>query len=309
MQEAVRTYECDVREAKMMNRETLLKLLGPFPTRVPLETRTLERVDCGAYLREKVSYCTERDEQISAYVCIPKKIVERMPAVFCHHQHNFQFALGKSEVVGLAGDPDQAYAAELAQRGFITFAPDAIAFEERNWSGGTSDAEYYELASRLVRGHTLLAKVIHDASVGIDYLASRSEVDAQRIGFLGHSYGGRMAIWLPAVDRRIRATVSNCGCVGYVDSLRRDVGIQMEFCVPGIMDYGEIDDIVACVAPTPLFISAAAEDRWSRGAASVYKSALPAFNNSTLKLHIWPGGHAFTPPMREAAYQFLEQHL
>jgi hypothetical protein len=40
-----------------------------------------------------------------------------------------------------------------------------------------------------------------------------------------------MAIWLPAVDRRIHATVSNCGCVGYADSLHRGAGIQMEFCL------------------------------------------------------------------------------
>lgn len=292
-----------------MDQAALLKLLGPFPTRAPLDARILESVDCGSYLREKVSYCTEREERISAYVCIPRHHSPKTPAVFCHHQHNFDFLLGKSEVVGIAGDPDQAYASELAQRGFITFAPDAIAFEERNWSAGTFRAEYYELASRLVRGQTLLAKVLHDASVGIDYLASRPDVDTDRIGFLGHSYGGRMAIWLPAVDRRIRASVSHCGCVGYADSLHRDAGIQMEFCVPGFMQHADIEDIVALVAPTPLFLSAAANDPWSRGAQRVFEAALPAFETSTLQLHVWPGGHAFLPPMREVAYHFLAQHL
>ena len=286
-----------------------MKLLGPFPTRVPLEARLLEVVDCGSYLREKVTYRTELNERISAYVCVPKHRSPKTPAVYCHHQHNFDFTLGKSEVAGIAGDPDQAYAAELAQRGFITFAPDAIAFEERNWSGGTFEAEYYELASRLVRGQTLLAKVLHDGSVGVDYLASRPEVDADRIGFLGHSYGGRMAIWLPAIDHRIRAAVSHCGCVGYADSLHRGAGIQMEFCVPGFMQYAEIEDVVALVAPTPLLLSAATDDPWSRGAQRIYQAALPAFPESTLQLRLWPGGHAFTQPMREVAYQFFAQHL
>jgi dienelactone hydrolase len=293
----------------MIDRAMLMDLLGPFPSRVPLDAHTLEISDCGSYLREKVSYCTEGDERISAYVCIPKERSAKTPAVFCHHQHNSEFTLGKSEVVGLAGNPDQAYALELAQRGFITFAPDAIAFEERNWSGGTFEAEYYELASRLVRGQTLLAKVLHDASVGVDYLVTRPDVDPDRIGFLGHSYGGRMAIWLPALDRRIRATVSHCGCVGYADSLRRGVGIQMEFCLPGFMHHAEIEDIVALVAPTPLLLSAATEDRWSRGAQRIYEAALPAFANSDLQLLLWPGGHAFTRSMRDAAYRFLEEHL
>ena len=286
-----------------------MALVGPFPERASLEPRTLEVVDCGTYQREKVEYSTERNERVSAYICVPKQRAAKTAAVFCHHQHNFEFTLGKSEVVGLSGHPDQAYAAELAERGYITFAPDAIAFEERNWSGGTFEAEYYELASRLVRGHTLLAKVLHDAAVGIDYLASRFEVDAEHIGFMGHSYGGRMAIWVAALDRRVRATVSHCGCVGYADSLHRGAGIQMEFCVPGFMEYGEIEDVVKLVAPTPLCISAATEDVWSQGAERIYQAALPAFEGSVLELRLWPGGHTFTQPMREAAYRFLDQHL
>lgn len=293
----------------MIDRAKLLEILGPFPERVPLDADTLESVDCGSYVREKVTYCTESDERIPAYVCIPKERSAKTPVVFCHHQHNSEFTLGKSEVVGLAGNPDQAYAHELAQRGFITFAPDAIAFEERNWSAGTSHAEYYELASRLVRGQTLLAKVLHDASVGMDYLVTRPEVDVDRIGFLGHSYGGRMAIWLPALDHRICVTMSHCGCVGYADSLRRDAGIQMEFCLPGFMRHGEIEDVVALVAPTPMLLSAAVEDKWSRGAQRIYDTARPAFADADFQLVLWPGGHAFTRPMRDTAYRFLEKHL
>lgn len=293
----------------MIDRQTMLNLLGPFPARVPLQSRTVEVIDCGTYLREKVEYLTEPEEWISAYLCIPKHRPRVAPAVFCHHQHNFEFTLGKSEVVGLAGNPDQAYAAELAERGFITFAPDAIAFEERNWSGGTFQAEYYELASRLVKGQTLLAKVLHDAIVGIDYLVTRPEVDAARLGFLGHSYGGRMALWLPAIDRRIRASVSHCGCVGYADSLHHDAGIQMEFCIPDILKHGDIEDIVRLVPPTPLLISAATDDPWSRGAARIYQAAQSAFDEPLLQLRLWPGGHAFTPPMREVAYEFLSHHL
>jgi hypothetical protein len=44
------------------------------------------------------------------------------PAIFCHHQHAGNFRIGKSELVGLDGDPNQAYAEELAERGYITFS-------------------------------------------------------------------------------------------------------------------------------------------------------------------------------------------
>ena len=192
-----------------MDKGALLKIIGAFPAKTALNPKTLESVDCGKYTREKVEYETEPGETIRSYLLIPKNLKAKAPAIFCHHQHAENFKLGKSEVVGLAGDPDQNYAAELAERGYVALAPDAIAFEERNWSPQPFKAEYYELAARLVKGRTLLAKVLHDASVGLDYLESREEVEQDKIGFIGHSYGGRMAIWFPAFDKRIQASVSN----------------------------------------------------------------------------------------------------
>ena len=156
--------------------DKLRLLLGPFPDSVALDAIVLEQVDCGSYIREKVEYTVERDERVRAYVCVPKTGYLPVPAVFCHHQHASNFDLGKSETVGLIGDPNQAVAAELAERGFITFAPDAIAFEERNWSEEPGRAEYFELASRLVVGQTLLAKALHDVSTGLNYLCNRPEV-------------------------------------------------------------------------------------------------------------------------------------
>lgn len=292
-----------------MKKEQLLELIGPFPKKVALDAVILESVDCGAYIREKIAYNVEQDDRIMAYILIPKNITGKTPAVFCHHQHDQNFDLGKSEVVGLSGDPDQAYAAELAERGYITFAPDAIAFEDRNWSKGSGLAEYFELATRLVNGKTLLAKVLHDVSVGINYLETRPEIDKERIGFIGHSYGGRMAIWAPAFDKRIKVSVSNCGCVNYKNSLTREAGIQMEFCVPAIMQHGDIEDIVKLIEPSSLFISATDDDKWSKGALEVYNYAKPAFKKGELKLKIRHGKHTFTQEMREEAYAFLDKFL
>jgi dienelactone hydrolase len=293
----------------MIDPATLLSLFGPFPAKTDLSPSVLESVDCGTYVREKVTYHVEAHERITAYVLIPKDVKPNTPAVFCHHQHDNNFELGKSEVVGLAGDPDQAYAAELAERGYVTLAPDAIAFEERNWSPIPARAEYIELANRLVRGQTLIAKVLHDISVGLDYLQSRPEVDPSRIGFIGHSYGGRMAIWAPAFDKRITVSVSHCGCVNYKNSFGRDTGIQMEFCIPNILQHADIEDIVTLIEPASLYISATDEDRWSRGAQELYDYAKPAFQQGELKLKVWPGEHVFVKEMREEAYTFLDNYL
>ena len=199
--------------------------------------------------------------------------------------------------------------AKLSDLKATQLAPDALAFEERNWSAPSGYAEYYELATRLVQGRTLLSKCLHDVSVALDYLAARPEVDPLRIGFIGHSYGGKMAIWAPALDSRIRASVSNCGCVSYKQSLVRDTGVQMEFCLPGVLQFGDVEDIVRLVSPRALLLQATSEDVWSRGATGIFEHAEPAFPKGKLKLRCWPGGHVFTQEMRQAAYRFLDEHL
>lgn len=293
-----------------MNKENLLNLLGPLPEKCTLNALILESIDCGSYIREKIEYSVEKDDRVRAYILIPKNRRGKTPAVFCHHQHALNFVIGKSEVVGLAGDSDQAYAKELAELGYITFAPDAIAFEERNWTEDKSGrAEYFELATRLIKGQTLLAKALYDMSVGINYLQSRDEVNGEKIGFIGHSYGGRMAIWGPAFDKRIKVSVSNCGCVNYKNSLDRSVGIQMEFCVPGIMQLGDVEDIVRMVEPANLLISATDDDKLSHGAETMFNYASSAFKEGELCIKVWPGKHIFTKEMRNYAYSFLDKHL
>lgn len=287
--------------------EEILTLLGPFPERIPIVPETLEKVDCGTYTREKIAYEVEPGDKVTAYVCVPKNLTAPAPAIFCHHQHNREFDIGKSEVVGLMGNPDQAYASELAERGYITFAPDAIAFEERNWASPGS-SEWHELAVRLIQGKTLMAKVLFDAMQGIDYLTSRDDIDSKRIGFLGHSYGGRMALWLPAFDERIKASVSNCCCLSYKDSLPHDIGIQMEFCIPGIMEKHDVKDVVNLIRDCSLLISATDSDKWSLGAGALYDAVKPNLGDK-VELKMYAGEHVFTPEMRQYAYEFLDKKL
>jgi len=293
----------------MLTRDRLVQLLGPLPEHAPLAPIVLERVACDGYVRELVEYAVEPGDRVRAFFLVPERANGPAPLIFAHHQHNAEFAIGKSEVVGLGGSLDQAYAAELAQRGYAVIAPDAIAFEERNWSSPTGYAEYFELVSRLVQGRTLLAKILSDVSRGIDYALTRPEVDGSRIGFIGHSYGGRMALWSPAWDRRIQVSVSNCGCVNYKNSLRRESGVQAEFCVPGILAEGDIEDIVRMAAPCALLIQATTDDVWSDNAQEIYDYARDAFPEGELALRIWPGGHQFTPEMRRHAYAFLADRL
>ncbi|GIG22400.1 hypothetical protein Cch01nite_31240 [Cellulomonas chitinilytica] len=293
-------------EPETLTREGLRTLLGPVTTPGPLAAEVLDEVPCDGYVRRHVAYDVPSG-RASAFVCVPDGLDGPAPLIFCHHQHAGQFDLGKSEVCGLRGSPDLAYAAELAQRGFVTIAPDAIGFEDRNWAGA-ANITWFELSSRLVVGRTLLADCLQEVSLALDHAVGLPEVDPDRIGFVGHSYGGRMAMWAPAWDGRIRASVSNCGCIPYRDSFTRDAGFQAELVVPGIAARYDVEDVLALSTGSQVLLIAAQDDRWSRGAAEIERR-LQRKGVEHVRVHHVPGGHEFRQPERELAYDFLARGL
>ncbi|HWS35766.1 MAG TPA: prolyl oligopeptidase family serine peptidase, partial [Actinoplanes sp.] len=125
----------------------------------------------------------------------------------------------------------------------------------------------------------------------------------ERIGFSGHSYGGRMALWAPAYDQRFAASVSHCGCIPYRHSYSPDTGVQAEFVLPGFAAAHDLEDVIAEFGRTALLISGGRADKWSRGAEE-----LAAALGDRVELALYDAGHVFTAPMRERAYRFLTQH-
>lgn len=289
-----------------MDREKLISLLGRLPERGSLDSKVIEEVDCGSYLRKTIEYSVERGERVRAFLCMPVGRRDRLPGLFCFHQHGGNRLLGKSEVVGIQGVSDQAYGKELAERGFVTLAADAICFEDRCQNKESPDYNHvHQLHVRLIQGKTLLGKVLSDVSAGIDLLESLPEVDPDRIGFIGHSYGGRVALFAPVFDRRIKASVCSCGSTNYRDM----PGIQFDFVVPGILEHGDIEDIARLVEPTNLFITGGDQDEWSIGIDLLLSRAGPAFSRGVIEKYVHPGGHQFAEEMRRRAYEFLDKHL
>lgn len=289
-----------------LTRESLRRVLGPVDEPGPLRPVVEEEVGCDGYIRRLVSYDIPAG-RASVYVCVPDGLMRAAPVVFCHHQHAGQFDLGKSEAVGLRGDPDQAYAVELAQRGFVTIAPDAIGFEDRNWADGRN-VSWFELSNRIVVGRTLLAACLQEISLALDYVTTLPEADSDRIGFIGHSYGGRAAIWAPAWDLRIRSSVSNCGCVPYRESFARDVGFQAEFVVPGFASEHDLEDVIALADQCEYLILATDDDRWSRGAVGI-QDRLAQRGVRHARVEIRSGRHDFPHTARTTAYDFLTDTL
>src|SRR4051812_31180256 len=77
---------------------------------------TLPRV-----VRKKVSFAVEKGDRLTAYLLIPRNLAGKAPAMLCLHQTT---AIGKGEPAGVGGRKDLHYALELAERGYVTLAPD-----------------------------------------------------------------------------------------------------------------------------------------------------------------------------------------
>lgn len=296
-------------------REQILSCLGRFPEKMPLQLRTLSETDAGDHLRRLVEYCVEKDERIRAFLLIPKHAPAKSPAVLAIHQHAGKWALGKSEVVGLAGDPMQAYGLDLVRRGFVVLAPDLLCFEERipspfaDCPETLSQYERFAFLQYLTHGACLQTKYLHDLSVAVDLLESLDFVDARRIGAVGHSLGGQETLWITWYDRRIRAGISSCGTGTLRSIFNAHIIHNYALYVPGMAQYCDVDELAAEIAPRGIFLTNGSHDFAHFPADGVAAIRKRCEGNPGFRALSFDGAHAFPDTVKAQAYAWLENLL
>jgi dienelactone hydrolase len=255
--------------------------LGPQPASVPLRPRVIERVDCGDHIRERVVYRTTAHMSVPAYVLIPKGLPRgaRVPAVLTIHGHGY----GAVDLVGLGpeertgGNAHRNYALEVVRRGMVALAPDLRGFGQRAVDEdqlgvilrqrGDPEVAFFKrdmcnvqfLKANLL-GYTMMGLQLHDLRCGLDYLTTRKEVNAERLGACGLSTGGMMTLFLTALDARVQAAAISGTLTSYKSYAMRietTCGTQLP---PGIMQYGDLADVGCLIAPRPVCFENGSED-------------------------------------------------
>ncbi len=260
----------------------------------------LDSVQEEGYIRQLIAYESDGDK-VSAYLLLPDKL-ENNPAVLINHQHNREHHLGKSEVCGLAENPLQAFGPELARHGFVVLAPDSICFEERRKDPTVEGFDFWqhfhEMCYRILTGEFLMKKVLTDAMNGISLLTNLPFVDNDRIGTLGHSYGGNTVLFLAALDERISFACASGSACTFEHRMKHGTGIEMASVIPNFHGKYDIDDLVTLIAPRKLLIVSSDEDKYSMDAPEIVERAGKQYAELRVALNLehkrYPGGHALT---------------
>jgi dienelactone hydrolase len=264
-------------------------------------------------VRRLVSYAAEPGGRVPAYLLIPKPLLdagEPAPAVLCLHPTDN--TIGHQVVVGLGGKENRQYAAELAERGFVTIAPSYPLLADYQ---PDLEALGYESGTM---------KAIWDNMRGIDLLESLPFVRPGGVGVIGHSLGGHNGIYTAVFDERIKVVVTSCGFDSYIDYMDgRIEGWTSQRYMPRLLDYKDkLDEIpfdfhelIAALAPRHCYVSAPlgdsnfkadSVDRVIAAAAEVYR--LHGVEDRLRVVH--PDcEHDFPDESRHAAYAIFDEVL
>jgi dienelactone hydrolase len=269
------------------------------------------------YVEQMVSYTGDEGE-VPALLLVPKHPCGA--GVVALHQHNSQWHLGKSEVAGLAGEPLQAFGPALARAGIVVLAPDAVGFEDRRHTGpGIDEREddwlqyFNEMAYRLVSGRLLVTTVLGDAARGLSVLITDERVDSSRVGVIGHSYGGNVTIMLVALDERVRFACASGSACSYRQRMLDRTGIEFAHVIPGILELTDIGQLVELIAPRPLLLLSATEDRYSADTPEIVRAAARAYREAgapqALQHYRAQGGHALTEERFDAIVDWVTAQM
>ena len=291
------------------SRAHIWRLLGIGPPETVRPTRVVAgaRETWRSVWREHVVLTAPDGHEVPCFFLTPTQPPPWNAAVIAVHQHNAEFAWGKSEAVGAMGNPDMAYAVELAQAGVPVLVPDLSGFEER--AAGDADparAEQLRAWARVTNNETLQGLHVQDVALATAWLEDSEDVTGP-LGIIGHSLGGQVAFFSLACDARLRAGVISCG-IGTLESFDSLAILHNPaWYVPGLRSSGDSQFVAQALSGQKVMVSAGRSDPLFPfgGVQAVAES----FGDDVSEFVPFDGGHDFPAAQRQAALDWLVRTL
>ena len=298
------------------------ELIGGFPKdKSPLQPVTLEVRDFPNYRREKFVIQTQAGMAQLGYLLTPLNAKGPLATMICVPGHG----RGVDDIVGIDDKgrdrTDKAgyqhdFAIQVVEGGMAAVAVEPIAFgcrrDERTKkkSLGTSACQPVAGAALLL-GETMVGWRVYDVMRTIDWIETRKELDAARVGLMGISGGGTITTFAAALEPRLKAAMIS----GYLNTFKSSI-VAMSHCidnyVPGILNWCENYDVASLIAPRPLFVESGERDpifpiAASKEAFAHVKRVYTALGAPDAAQHeIFDGDHLFHGG---AGIPFLAKHL
>lgn len=282
---------------------------------------TLEVRDFPAYRREKFVIQTQPGVAQLGYLLTPKNAQGPLATMICVPGHG----RGVDDIVGIDDKgrdrTDKAgyqhdFAIQVVEAGMAAVAVEPMAFgcrrDERSAKRGLGNSACQPVAgAALLLGETMVGWRAYDVVRTIDWIESRKELDAARVGLMGISGGGTVTSFATALEPRIKVAMIS----GYLNTFKDSI-VAMSHCidnyVPGILNWCENYDVASLIAPRPLYVESGDRDpifpvAASKSAFAHVKQVYTALGVPDAVQHeVFEGDHFFHGG---AGIPFLAKHL
>jgi len=278
---------------------------------LPANVRTRKVYDQPTYTGYEVVMDVFPDVIAYGILLLPKGIApgERRPVVVC--QHGLE---GRPQDVADPAKDEAAYhryACRLAERGFITYAPQNIyIFEDR-----------FRTLQRKANplGKTLFSIMVPQHQQATDWLAGLSFVDPQRIAFYGLSYGGKTAMRVPALVDRYCLSICSADFNEWVG---KNASLRSPYSYAGMHEYEIFEwdlgstfnyaEMAGLIAPRPFMVERGHRDGVAPDHTVAYEFAKVRLLYADLKIpdrteiEFFDGPHTINGV---GTFDFLHRHL
>ncbi len=278
------------------------ELLGSWePPKEPPTFEVLASDRLADVSRQLIRYETEPGASVEAYLLTPTRSFGRRPGVVVLHS-TVDYTIRQG--AGLEGPAEAAWGLKLAQRGMVVLCPRCFL-----WNG-EEQTDYQKRVDEHWKRHPRsrgIVKMAFDGSRALDLLASHRQVNPDRLGAAGHSLGAKEALYLAAMDDRVKAVVSSEGGIGTTFS---------NWHAPWYLDTKKLGrehhELLALIAPRAFLLiggdSADGAQSWPFIEASLEVYRLFS-QKARIGLYNHAKGHTI-PPLAEArTYEWLQTYL
>ncbi|MBN2310152.1 MAG: acetylxylan esterase [Candidatus Hydrogenedentes bacterium] len=294
-------------------RAFFVEQLGGWPERTPLNARIVGAIDADGFRVERVVYESRPGFPVTAALFLPLSDPP-WPGVLVPCGHS---------ATGKACDLYQQVCIFLARNGLAALIYDPIGQGERSQIltddgkprfGSTMEHTLVGVGSSLLGTNTAAFR-IWDGMRGIDYLCSREDIDATRIGCTGNSGGGTLTSYIMALDERVACAAPSCYLTSF-ERLNEKAGPQdAEQNIAGQIGFGmDHADYILMRAPKPTVILCATHDFFDiSGTWDTFRQAKRFYTKlgfpERVDLVEAPEKHGFSDALRQGAVRWMRRWL